>query len=260
MSRRSYDPDLYDALAQGLPGDVDFFLDLARESASSGHPVLELACGTGRVSIPIARAGVSVVGLDASPAMLERAREKSAELSNIRFVEGNMAAFSLPERFDLVIIPFRSFQHLLTVADQLACLRCIHEHLVPGGRLVINVFNPNIPMMAEWFGSKRGTIQPRRDDYTHPRTGRLTRAWETREYRTAAQEVDNTFIDEELSDEGAVISTVHSGYKLRYVWRYEMEHMFARSGFQIEALYGDFARSPFDDDSPEMVWLVRKPA
>jgi SAM-dependent methyltransferase len=256
MPRDFYDPDIYDATAGGLPGDVEFFVEMAREH----HPVLELACGTGRVSIPIAREGVSVVGLDASPAMLERAREKSVGIANIRFVEGTMAAFTLPERFGLAIIPFRSFQHLLTVADQLACLRCIYVHLAPGGRLVINVFNPNILMISEWLGAKRGTIQSRRDNYAHPKSGRPVRAWETREYCTAAQEVNSTFVDEELGDDGAVISTVHKGFKLRYIWRYEMEHLFARAGLEVEDLYGDFLRSAFDDDSPEMVWVVRKPA
>jgi SAM-dependent methyltransferase len=259
MSRDFYDPELYDGRAQGVPRDVEFFIELARESAA-GHPVLELACGTGRVSIPIAREGFPVVGLDASAAMLERARHKSADLSNIRFVEGTMSDFSLPERFGLVAIPFRSFQHLLTVADQLACLRCIREHLVPGGRLAMDIFNPDILMIGEWLGVKRGTVQSRRDDYSHPRTGRVVRAWESREYRAAAQEVESVFIDEELSDEGAVISRVHKGFKLRYIWRYEMEHLFALAGFEVEAVFGDCFRSPFDDRSPEMVWVVRKPA
>ena len=264
MARDFYDPDLYEATAPGLPGDVDFFVALAREvcEAEGFNPqlgVLELACGTGRIAIPIAREGIPVVGLDASAAMLARAREKSAGLSNIRWVEGNMREFSLPECFGLAFVAYRSFQHLLTTADQLSCLRCIHEQLSPGGRLVINIFNPNILMIAEWLGAKRGTIQPRRDDYSHPKTGRAMRAWETREYRTAAQEVDNTFIDEELNDEKAVISTVHAGFKLRYVFRYEMEHLLARAGFEAEALYGDFSRSPFEDRSPEMVWTVRKP-
>ena len=176
MPRKFYDPDLYDATALGVPGDVDFFVELAREAASEGHPVLELACGTGRVAIPIAREGISVVGLDVSSAMLARAHEKSAGLESIRFVEANMSEFSLGESFGLVIIPARSFQHLLTVADQLSCLRCILDHLTLGGRLVINIFNPSIPMIAEWLGAKRGTVQSRRDDYVHPRSGRTVRA------------------------------------------------------------------------------------
>ena len=83
-SKHLYEPEIYDARAQGVPGDVEFFLRLAKEANAAGHPVLELATGTGRVAIPIARAGVRVVGLDLSEAMLAHAREKSRELENAR--------------------------------------------------------------------------------------------------------------------------------------------------------------------------------
>jgi hypothetical protein len=114
-------------------------------------------------------------------------------------------------------------------------------------------------MMAESLNVKRGTVQQRRDDYRHPKSGRQVRAWEVREYRTATQEANAIFLDEELDDEGAVISRLYGDLKLRYIWRYEMEHLLARSGFDIEALFGDFSRSPFSDTSPEMVWVARKP-
>jgi len=253
-----YDPAVYDARAGGVPGDVDFYLELARESDTAGLPVLELACGTGRVAIPIARQGTRVVGLDRSPAMLGRAREKSAGMSTVRWVEGDMRDFDLPERFGLALIPFRSFQHLLTVADQLSCLSCIHRHLVPGGRLALHVFNPDIVRIAGWLTTRRGAAQRLPGEYTHPSGHRATR-WELPGYRTAEQRLDVTFLDEQLDDEGAVISRVYRDMKLRYTFRYEMEHLFARSGFEIEALYGDFSCAPFDDSSVEQVWVARRP-
>ena len=253
-----YDAAVYDSRAQGVPGDVEFFLSLAQEAHAAGHPVLELACGTGRVSIPIAREGVRVVGLDRSAEMLARAREKSAGLANVRWVEGEMREFGLPERFGLVYIPFRSFQHLLTVEDQLSCLACVREHLVPGGRFAINIFNPNILAIAEGLSSKRGSLQKRGDDYTNEKTGRATKAWETRAYHTATQEVESDWIDEELDEAGVVASRVYRGLRLRYLFRYEMEHLLARAGFEVEALYGDCFRAPFEDASPEMVWVAKK--
>jgi SAM-dependent methyltransferase len=255
-----YDPEFYDAIAQGVPGDVEFFLGLAKDAEAAGHPVLELATGTGRVGIPIARAGVTVVGLDASKEMLAQAAKKSSDLDNVRWVEGDMKAFDLPEKFGLIFIPFRSFSHLLTVKDQLACLQRIHEHLVPGGRLAIDVFNPDIVMIGQWLGPKRGGIQKRGDDYVSPKTERTVKAWETRDYHLADQEVESTFIDEELNDEGAVISKVYRGLRLRYVFRYEMEHLLARTGFEIEDVFGDCYGAPFTDTSPEMVFVARKPA
>src|SRR3989304_4574878 len=157
------DPEAYDSERGDDPirrDDIPFYVGLDNEGAARGpaapphgpdappfspgrprgapppgHAVLELACGTGRVTIAIAEAGLPIVGLDASPAMLGRARHKTEGRDNPRWVDGDMRDFRLDERFGLVIIPFRSFLHLLTVADQKACLAHIREHLAEGGRL-----------------------------------------------------------------------------------------------------------------------------
>ncbi len=250
-----YDPIAYDTTAQGVPGDVEFYVSLAKEAHAAGFPVLELACGTGRVTIPIAQAGVQLVGLDRSPAMLGRAREKSASLSNVRWVDGDMREFALPERFGLIVIPCRSFQHLLTIDDQLSCLRCVHRHLAPAGRLAINIYNPNILRIAEWLTTRKGGLQLVGSG--DARDGEWKR-WETAEYLPATQRQNVTFLDERLSDAGVVVSRVYRGLTLRYSYRFEMEHLLARAGFTIEALYGDHFRAPFEDTSPEMVWLARR--
>ncbi len=252
-----YDPEMYDADTQGIPGDVEFFLGLAREAQAAGLPVLELATGTGRVAIPIAREGVDVVGLDREPAMLAHAAKKSGGLENVRWVEGDMRCFALQERFGLVFIAFRSFQHLLTVDDQLACLRCVREHLAPGGRLAINIFNPDIAIMGQWLTTKRGAVHARRHDSLRPAIGRTVKAWETRSYRPATQEVHSQLIDEQVADDGVVGSKVYRGLRLRYLFRYEMEHLLLRAGYDVEALYGDCFGAEFTDTSPEMIWVAR---
>ncbi len=249
-----YDPAAYDAIAEGIPGDVEFFVRLAKEAREAGRPALELACGTGRVAIPIAREGVRVVGLDASPAMLARAREKSVGLSNVHWVEGDMRDFDLPERFGLIFIPFRSFQHLLTVEDQLSCLSCIRRHLAPAGRLAINIFNPDIVRIANWLTARRGSLQLTQQGDA---PGGMWKRWESVDFMPATQRHDVTLIDERLDGDGVVVSRVYRGLKLRYTFRYEMEHVLIRAGFQTEALYGDFSGSAFEDTSPEMVWLAR---
>src|SRR5687767_14825138 len=94
--------------------DIPFYLELAREASAKDQSVLELACGTGRVTIPVAQAGVNIAGLDRSPAMLAVAQRKAEALANVRWVEGDMANFKLEEQFGLVIIPFRSFLLLMT--------------------------------------------------------------------------------------------------------------------------------------------------
>lgn len=255
------DPEVaeaYDVSSPGLEGDVDFYLALAKEAAAGGGQALELACGTGRVAVPIARAGVQITGLDRSPAMLALARRKNEGLPNLKLVDGDMAQFDLGESFGLVLIPYRSFLHLMTVGEQKSCLRCVLDHLAPGGRLALNFFNPDIVLMAAWMGPARKGLQPV-GELPSAREGRVVE-WETRRYLTATQHIDEDRIEERLSHQGAVISRVFRKMGLRYVFRYEMQHLLELTGFEVEALYGGFRGEPFTDASTEMVWVARKAA
>src|SRR5260370_9140920 len=110
-----------------------------------GDPILEVGCGTGRITMALAEAGKRITGLDLSERMLERAMKKRAALrvearERVHLVQGDMARFDLGETFRLVIIPFRPFQHLLEVQHQVECLACVRNHLAPGGRLILDVF------------------------------------------------------------------------------------------------------------------------
>jgi SAM-dependent methyltransferase len=238
--------------------DVGFYLGLARNASRSGLRALELAVGTGRVAIPLARAGIRVLGLDRSPAMLEVARRKAAGLEAIEFVEGNMASFSLDEKFGLIYIPARSFLLLTAVEDQKACLGCVREHLDADGRLALNFFNPDIPLMAAWMRSAGKGMQPARAVEFGARGGVLE--WESRRYLTSTQQIDETRIEERLDAGGAVISRIYRKMGLRYVFRFEMEHLLRLCGFEVEALYGGFDFEPFTDASTEMVWVARPAA
>jgi SAM-dependent methyltransferase len=243
----------YDAEHAEMPvtvEDVPFYVGLAKEAAAAGEAVLELGCGTGRVTLPIAAAGCEVVGIDSSPVMLDVARGKAKDASNPRWVEADMTSFSLDQRFGLTIIPFRSFLMLLTVAEQKACLARVRDHLLPGGRLALNIFNPNLVVMGEWLSSRKGSLERRK---TGP-----AQVWAGRDYDTSDQTLTETRYAEEPSDEGATIARVARDLRIRYVFRYEMEHLLALSGFEVEALYGWFDRRPFDRDSDEMVWLARR--
>lgn len=123
--------------------DIPFYVALAHEASSKGQAVLELGCGTGRVTIPMAQAGADVTGLDSAPAMLDIARAKAERAGvEIEWVEGDMAGFEIGARFGLVVIPFRSFLHLTTDDEQKQCLASIHRHLLPDGRLALNFYMP----------------------------------------------------------------------------------------------------------------------
>ena len=129
----------------------------AAKPGSTGGPVLELGAGTGRITLPVAQQGLSVHALDAHPGMLDALRRKTSALPRevrelITITEGDMRRFRLDRTFSFVIIPFRAFLHNLTADDQLACLQCVREHLVPGGRLAFNVFHPSLEFMAQHAG------------------------------------------------------------------------------------------------------------
>ncbi len=120
--------------------DVEFYVGLAQ---ASGGPVLEIGCGTGRVSLPIAAAGIDVVGVDVSTAMLTKARERAATTKNhsgaVEFVQGDMRTLALDRRFPLVIIPARTLYLALTPEEQLESLRRAAAHLAPRGALAFNL-------------------------------------------------------------------------------------------------------------------------
>jgi SAM-dependent methyltransferase len=247
---QSYDKDIDTAGAVVLD-DIPFYVDLAREAAAAGLRVLELGCGTGRVTIPIAEAGVEITGLDNSPPMLAVAERKAraAGLGNVSWCVGDMASFKLEASFGLVIIPFRSFLLLLTVEQQKSCLACIRDHLVENGRLALNIFNPSIPHIADWLGAKRGMWQRSQDELRRE-------LWFSRNYQPAAQQLDEVRAEVKLDDAGAIISRVERNLRLRWVYRYEMEHLLALSGFEVEALYGWFDCQEFSDESQDMVWVA----
>src|SRR5258708_26758973 len=149
----SFIADYYDEspVVSGRLQDVAFYRDAVREF---GDPVLELGCGTGRISMALAEAGKRITGLDLSERMLERAVKKRAALrvearERVHLVQGNMAGFELGEKFRLIIIPFRPFQHLLEVHQQINCLECARKHLAPGGRLILDVFQTDAERMHD---------------------------------------------------------------------------------------------------------------
>jgi SAM-dependent methyltransferase len=216
--------------------DIPFYVGLAREAAAGGHSVLELGCGTGRVTLPIACAGVRVTGLDSSAEMLAVARGRALDAMNPRWVLADMASFQLDERFGLVIIPFRSFLLLLTVEEQESCLRCVRDHLVDGGRLAFNIFNPRV---AEEMA--RMAVEPKARERIRRRGDDGARSREAHR-----------------SGGSAVIARPERNLRLRHVHRCEMERLLNAAGFGMEGLHGWFDRRPFEDASGEMVFVARR--
>lgn len=252
------DAVFYDHCFPGVEGDVQFYLEEARRA---GSPVLEIGCGTGRILLPLAEAGIEIVGLDRAPAMLALLRQKLSQRrietqQRVELIEGDMRHFSLAQRFNLVMIPYRAFLHLLTPKDQRQALYCVREHLTDDGQLIFNVFDPNLEMITAHLGPL-GAALKKDSEFTHPETGHHVIAWNSFQYDPERQMLEGYFIFEELDNTGKLIAKRYSPLTLRYVHRYEMRYLLELCGYKVEALYGDFHRGPFRYGG-EQIWVARK--
>ncbi len=236
--------------------DVSFFVECAKQADGR---TLELGCGTGRILIPTARAGCDITGLDLSPYMLQECRRKlalePAEVqAKARLVQGNMADFSLGQRFALITTPFRAFQHLITVAEQKSCLTCVRKHLKPGGKFILDVFYPDIPRVIDPRYLMEMESAPSMK-FPDGRTLRLT--VRTAAFHTAEQYNDIEIIHYVRHPDGREERLVHA-FPMRYFYRYEIEHLLAMCGFKIADFFGDYVRTSFNDSSREMVIVAER--
>jgi hypothetical protein len=167
-----------------------------------------------------------------------------------------MRSFDLGCRFNLILIPYRAFLHLLTVEDQKQALSCIHAHLIEGGKLVFNVFDPRLDILAAHAGPFGSAIK-KLMEFTHPQNGHRMIVWDSRRYDCEEQVLVEDRILEEIDETGRVLSRNYATLTLRYNTRYEMQHLLNLCGFEVEALYGDFARGPFRYGG-EQVWIARR--
>lgn len=251
----AYHARFYDRYFVGVEGDVEFYVDEAREAES---PVLEIGCGTGRILLPVARSGASVVGLEPAAPLLAVTREKLSHLpaevrQRVELVQGDMRDFNLERRLRLVIIPYRTFQHLLSPVDQEQALACIRDHLEEDGRLVFNTFEPLREMIEEGF---RGGL--RKDtDFVDAETGHQVVVWYSRQFDPEVQVFEQELIFEEVDGSGHSLGRTFGRLALRYASRYEMQYLLELCGFEVEALYGDFQGTPYPGYG-EQVWVARK--
>lgn len=245
--------DLYDLSVPDWPGEIDFYLSHAHRAGS----VLEVACGTGRVALRLAAAGIPVSGVDLSPELLAVARAKTTG-ENPRWLEGDMRTFRAGEQYNLVIIPGHSFQFMLTPADQLTCLLNIRSHLLPGGRLIIHLDHQDYAWLAG-LPLENGTFEPG-TLRNHPQTGETFRPAHAWVYDPATQTATVTSRWERLGPAGEVLETwVRDPMPLHCVFRFEMEHLLLRAGYEIEGVYGDFFGGKLMAKSETMLWVAMTP-
>jgi SAM-dependent methyltransferase len=223
---------LYDPWSVSVVEDVAFYV---AEAVRSGGPVLELGVGTGRIAIPVAAAGVRVVGVDLSQGMLEVAREAAALAGvSLDLRHGDMRDPPVDERFPLVLVPFRSLLHMETDEDRRAALRAVARLLAPGGRLIFDVFAPGADDIADTHGR-----------WLEREPGIWERADWNQETRTLILRVRGREQESEMS--------------LAWLSVPEWRALLAEEGWRVEALYGWFDRTPWNGGE-DSVWVCSRAA
>lgn len=251
--------ELYDVSVPDWDGEIDFYRELAREVKASGKSVLEVACGTGRVTLLLAQEGVDIVGTDLDEEMLIMARRKSEEVPNVRWVQGDMRTLDLGQTFGLIIVPGHSFQFMLTPEDQVKALETFKRHLEPGGMLVIHLDHQSVDWLGDLLRDLGGKFDASKE-VRHPQTDHLIRKANAWTFERSTQNATVTSRWEELDAEGSVLQMwERKPMTLHCVFRFEMEHLLARVGFADRVVYGDFFKNPLSETSSGMVWVARKP-
>ena len=219
------------------PDVLDPAVDFLAELAGDG-PVLELAIGTGRVAIPLLQRGISVTGIELSPAM---AAQLAAKGAGIPVVVGDMATTAVPGRFSLVFLVWNSLGNLRTQDEQVACFRNAARHLAPGGRFVIELWVPGIRRFPPGSAAVPFHVGARHVGFdTYDLT---TQQGTSHHYRR--------------HDDG---TATYSASNFRYVWPAECDLMAQLAGLELERRIGDWGSAPFTNDSESHVSVWRKPA
>jgi SAM-dependent methyltransferase len=235
-----YDLDQRDNLIDDIP----FYLDYADKYKGN---ILELGCGTGRVSIELAKAGYSVTGLDLSDSMLEIYKNKIKILpnniqDNISLIKGNMADFDIDKKFSLIIAPFRAFQCLTKENDINKSLKCIKNHLDLNGIFIINVFRPNKMLDESWCSGPK--IQWERDDLDNG--FRVIKKDSRDKIDIKNQIIYPKFIYEIIDKNGGKVEHLEF-LELKYYYREQLKTILINNGFKIVEEYGWYDKSEIEN-------------
>lgn len=237
--------------------DVGFYVECA---VASGGPVLELGCGTGRVMIPIAKAGVEITGIDASHSMLSScgsrlAAESPSVRSRATLLLSDMRRFHLRRTFALATIPFRSFQHLCTVEEQLRCLKNVCLHLQPNARLILDVFNPKEGSLSQ---ERMGRELHEDQRFTTVDGDNVLRRHRVVSHDLTTQVTHREFIYYVTGQDGRTERVVHTCH-LRSTSPTEMQDLLRHAGFELEKVYTHSSGLPFPSGhAGELVFVARR--
>jgi SAM-dependent methyltransferase len=248
----------YDGAYAAKPDLVDlpFYLDLAEHARG---PVLEIACGTGRVLIPIARKGIEICGVDNSLPMLNilrqnLARESSWVQKRVTLEEGDMRSFRLDRTYPLVTIPFRPMQHMFRAEDQIAALKTAAAHLTEDGTLAFDVFYPKFDAIWTNLGEEVAEMEWNVPD----NPGKIVRRFFRKDSVDKINQIFNfTFIFRTYQS-GALILEESEEFKLGFYTYPHLRALFSLAGLETIEEYGSFAKTPLDNSAEQMIFLLRR--
>jgi SAM-dependent methyltransferase len=227
--------------------DIPFYL---RQVRRYGQPVLELACGTGRITIPVAEAGYQVTGLDISPGMLSVARAKAAAKNlQVEWVEADCRAFDLGRRYAYILFPFNSIAHLHDLESLEACFERVREHLASEGRFAIDMFNPKFEYLTRDPTARRPVAE-----YDDPDGRGTVTITEDNVYDRASQVNHVKWYYSIGSRHDASVDELN----MRIFYPQELDALLRYNGFTIESKYGDYDETPFVSESPKQLVVCRR--
>ena len=244
------DPTLYDKENESFIPEIPFILKWATKKQG---PIIDIACGTGRVTIPLAKNGYKLVGVDINEGMLAHAKKKAANPNlHIRWIEQDCTQLDLCIKSNLVYSVGNSFQHFLTNESQDGLLTSINKSLEVEG---LFIFNTRFPSVEE-------LLQPSTEEYwksyTDNETLNTVDLFTISEYDSLKQIQHYTTIRKYKNNAGEIIKEKRTDISLRYVFPQEMERLLFAFGFEILHLYSDWNETPITNDSYEMIYVCRK--
>lgn len=235
--------------------DIRFFIKLA---TTYGGPVLEVGCGTGRVASRIAACGIPTDGLDLSDEKLSLAYEARADLDldsrlRLNFFRAKMQSFTLARRYQIAIFPFHGLQELITADEKVECLRCVHRHLADSGLVLIDNFNPSVHILASEPGASAQVAEQHGEDgEVIRRTDRVV----SLDYGTQTLHLEVIY---DVTHRDGQSEHMVMPYQTSYLFRYELEHLLARCGFEVMQTWGGYDFEPFGTQYPgKLIVLARR--
>jgi SAM-dependent methyltransferase len=240
-------PALYDSLLP-VGAHLRYYIDLARQQ---GGEVLELACGTGQLAVPIAATGLPTVGLDLSQAMLSTAREFATTAgASVEFVQGDMRRFDLGRQFPFIFVARNSLLHLTATEDILATFAAVRRHLTPGGIFAFDVFTPDPRILARPLGQRFPVMEVTTEAF-----GKLS-VEGTHSYDPVTQVDRGTwYVSASGKPDAWVVSVV-----VRSIFPQELPLLVSAGGLELIDRFGNLSRGVFGPGSPQQVCLCRAAA